>query len=659
VPRWVRSATGACPRIVHLVALDPARSERVRDTSFVLAPLGAALGASAGWQSFYGVTQWGPAAVVTAVLLIAALVLRPEPLPRPGLILILALGGFAAWSLASGWWAQSSAAAAVDGQRWVLYAMVTCLALLLARSERERTALLAGMAVGGLLATAALTVHLLGHGAASEFFARRLAYPVGYINGQGAAFGLLLWPSLAWAERGRHMAVRAAAAGAACLLVGLLLLTQSRGSALALAVTIVLVLVLVPGRLRRAWLLVVTGVSAGTVAGPLLDLYAAAPITTPVSPGGLHHALVPLLVASIVAAVAWGGLTSPALAPVWSGAAVKRAGTAVLCTGLVIVGASLFAFGHPVSRLDNAVHQFTSMDKRYAPGDSRLLSGSGNRRDYWRVALDAFKHRPLTGVGAGNYPRWWFALRRTDEDIRQPHSLWFQTLAETGVIGLLLLAAGLGAIALAVGRAAWRSREGRQALLAVAGVGSFGWWLVQTSVDWMHLLPGLTVSALVSAVLVLPRQCSETDIDAKVHPARRPLALTAIAVVVVCFATAGIGRTTVSAFFLHDARAALPGDPGKAIDRSRAALGLRPGNIDALTVEAAAYARSGDYGNARAALQEAIRLEPDTFVPYVLLGDLATRRGDVAQARIAYARAAVLNPLDPTIRRALTRARRS
>jgi cytochrome c-type biogenesis protein CcmH/NrfG len=312
--------------------------------------------------------------------------------------------------------------------------------------------------------------------------------------------------------------------------------------------------------------------------------------------------------------------------------------------------------GDPIGRIDHAADQFTSLDNNYAPGDSRLLSGSGNRYDYWRVAVDAFKSKPLEGVGAGNYPRSWFALRQTQENVRQPHSLWFQTAAETGVVGLLLMLAALAAASVGAGAAAWRARSERERLLAVGGLGAFAWWLVQTSVDWMHLLPGLTCVALVSAVVVLPRRSSMPATDA---PSSRPLVITAAVVVVVCLAAAGVGRTTLATFLLEDARSALPEDPAKAIDRSQAALRLRPGDVDALVVEAAAAARSGNYAAARGALLEATAREPHDFLPYVLLGDLATRRGDAGAARSAYAQAAALNPLDPAIRRSLLAARRS
>jgi tetratricopeptide (TPR) repeat protein len=373
--------------------------------------------------------------------------------------------------------------------------------------------------------------------------------------------------------------------------------------------------------------------------------------------GEIRDALLPLLLSAAVVGLVWGGLSSAALRPAWERATVRRAGVAILCVGALggLIG-TVAVVGNPIDRIDHAADQFTSLDNNYAPGDSRLLSGSGNRYDYWRVAVDAFKRKPLGGVGAGNYPQSWFALRQTQENVRQPHSLWFQTAAETGLVGLLLLLAALGAASVGVGTAAWRARSERERLLAVGGLGAFGWWLLQTSVDWMHLLPGLTCVALVSAVVVLPRRSPTPATEA---PSSRPLAITAAVVVVICLAAAGVGRTTLASFLLEDARSALPEDPAKTIDRSRAALGLRPGDVDALVVEAAAAARSGNYAAARGALLEATDLEPHNFLPYVLLGDLATRRGDIGAARAAYARAATLNPLDSAIRRSLLAARRS
>ena len=111
------------------------------------------------------------------------------------------------------------------------------------------------------------------------------------------------------------------------------------------------------------------------------------------------------------------------------------------------------------------------------------------------------------GVGAGNYARPYFRRRATTEDIDQPHSVELQVLSELGLVGLLLLACLIGGVAWGAVRARRRIR-GSELRLAIAtcGIGMFTAWLLQASVDWMHLLPGLTAIALAgAAVLLWPR----------------------------------------------------------------------------------------------------------------------------------------------------------
>ena len=120
------------------------------------------------------------------------------------------------------------------------------------------------------------------------------------------------------------------------------------------------------------------------------------------------------------------------------------------------------------------------------------------------MALDQFAANPIRGIGAGNYDRTYFLERRTTEDIRQAHSIELQTLGELGIVGGALLAVFLVAIAVGFGR---RAREAKNDLrargLAVAAGGTFAVWLVHTSVDWLHLIPGLTGIALCSAAVLV------------------------------------------------------------------------------------------------------------------------------------------------------------
>ena len=49
------------------------------------------------------------------------------------------------------------------------------------------------------------------------------------------------------------------------------------------------------------------------------------------------------------------------------------------------------------------------------PGSFRLISGGGNRYDYWRVAARTWVTEPIGGVGGGNYPEPYYRTRRTTE----------------------------------------------------------------------------------------------------------------------------------------------------------------------------------------------------------------------------------------------------
>lgn len=173
-------------------------------------------------------------------------------------------------------------------------------------------------------------------------------------------------------------------------------------------------------------------------------------------------------------------------------------------------------------------------------------------------------------------------------------------------------------------------------------------WLVHTSVDWLHLIPGVTGIALCgAAVLVAPWVRKPTA-----EPRRSTLRLAIIgaSVVVVLAGAAFLGRATLADKYRSDAEDLIARDPGAALQKAGDSLALNDEALPAYYVQAAAHARLNDYERARAALLEATRREPHDFVTWGLLGDLAVRRGDLGQARRAYARASRLNPRDESLR---------
>src|SRR5439155_953216 len=124
---------------------------------------------------------------------------------------------------------------------------------------------------------------------------------------------------------------------------------------------------------------------------------------------------------------------------------LARACVAVLAAGLVKVGGP----GAAVRRAYHAFNAPAPLVKTNASQRLFSLSGS-NRSEYWRVAWREYEDHPWLGGGAGSYQRFWLRHRRNGLPVLDAHSLYLETLAELGPLGLLLL---LAALALPLGAA--------------------------------------------------------------------------------------------------------------------------------------------------------------------------------------------------------------
>jgi O-antigen ligase len=120
-----------------------------------------------------------------------------------------------------------------------------------------------------------------------------------------------------------------------------------------------------------------------------------------------------------------------------------------------------------------------------------LLTGlfGVNRPHYWHVAWHEVGLNPVLGSGAGTFERYWLLYRPDGSFARDAHSLYLETLAELGPIGLVLLLAALGLPLLVL-------RRRRDPMLATAAAGYVA-YLVHTGVDWDWELPVVTLCGLV------------------------------------------------------------------------------------------------------------------------------------------------------------------
>ncbi len=449
-------------------------------------------------------TDWYPPALFVLGLFVVALVSMPPPRRSPRLVVaaVLLLGLYAALSYLSIGWADQRADAWDGANRTALYAVTFALFALWALRGAAAATVLGALGLG--VAALGLVELLRVNGAPdpSPFFSGgRFAAPVGYANANAALWSLGLWPCLALAVR-REVApaLRGTFLGAAMLLAGLALMGQSRGWLFSIPLVAIVFLVLAPARTRAALGLIAVAGGTFFMRGPLVEVYRA----IEADPGGAHAAAVlaqasrTLILAAAALAVLWALVAAADARLEVSPRHARLGGRALLLAGGAASVAGLLLWtgqgGDPVRAVASGWQEFRhTTEPRQGP--THLGGGFGsNRYDFWRVALGVFRERPAVGAGAENFQQDYLERRRSDETPRYPHSLAFRVLAETGLVGALLLAAALVA-ALAAARGAILRRSGLGAAVAAGASTTFVYFFVHGSVDWFWELAGLGAAA--------------------------------------------------------------------------------------------------------------------------------------------------------------------
>jgi hypothetical protein len=217
-------------------------------------------------------------------------------------------------------------------------------------------------------------------------------------------------------------------------------------------------------------------------------------------------AVVLLIAANVFLAVAFAWVSRRIQVP-----AALRAAFAV-AVGLVVafaIAGVFVRYGGPVTLATKGYTTFKAPPPHYTGNlNNRLLSFSGNgRADLWRIAWKDAKGHPLLGAGAGTYERYFLRNQPPrGSRVRDAHSLYLETLAELGPIGLAILVAAL-AIPLAI------LPRARRHPLVPAVAGAYVAYLVHTGVDWDWELPAVTLAGLLcgSATLLFARRSTPSE----------------------------------------------------------------------------------------------------------------------------------------------------
>lgn len=585
-------------------------------------------------QGAYFSQSWGWVALAFLVPTTVLLLLERVTVPgRLRIAFLAAVGSLALWIALSALWSVSPAGSIRELERMLVYVGVA-LALTFVARRGDEAAVLAG-ALGGitLVSGYALATRLIPdrfQTFADPDLPYRLSAPIGYWNALGllATMGIVL--ALGHAAHARRTVWAAAAASTTPILVATLYFTFSRGAWVALGAGLVCMTAFDPRRLRLFWTaLVISPPAILTVAIASRQEALTRQDALPADWEREGHRLA-LVVLGLVACSALAASVAHLVARrVVIGSRSRRAfdGVLIAVAAGAIVG-SLVAVGGPVGGASELWKRFDRDPVVGADLNARLFSASGNgRSELLRVSWGAGKERLVAGNGAGSFEYLWYERRPSTLIVRDGHSLYLDTFAELGVVGVVLL--GLALLIPFV--AGFRARRSR---FVAAGVGALAAWAAAAALDWHWEVVGVTMTALLVGGICLA--AAERH-----HRRRLPIsgrvALGSAGVVLSAFAVVSL----VGNQALFAGREALEReDWADARDQARRADALLPWSFEPKVVLGDAYAGLGDRQASLRSYRDAVEVDRRNWVVWLRLAQVASGR---ERAR-AYAEVHGLNP---------------
>jgi hypothetical protein len=586
-------------------------------------------------------------------------VLPSGRLTRTAWTALACLAGFVAWTALASTWSLSSERSLQELSRVACYLAVLVLAIGI-HSDRQRAV---RHTVQALAAAAAVVVGLalLSRLFPSSFPAAhttaaflpgtqaRLGWPLNYWNALAALVALGLPLLLSIATSARTLRGQAAAAAPIPLFALCGYLTFSRGGAIAAAVALLAFLALAPQRLPKLATVAVTAAGgailiAGAVHRSAIERGLAGPAAA--AQGRQLLLLIVLVCGGVALAQSGIGLAARHRTTArWLEVPPTRA-RALLLAGLVTALVLGVALGAP-SRLGHAWQQFTTSNgavTRTLGHDSlaRFTNlNSDSRYAYWKVAVQATHGHLIGGSGPGTFQLLWEPRAPFGGYVINAHSLYVETLAEVGVVGLALLLAFLVLVLATAVRVAIRSQGEARALAAGAAAALIA-FAVSASVDWVWQMPVLPAAFLLLAGAVLAPGSRSAGTPRNRILVRAGAIVTALA----CLAAIAIPLGTVSTV-RQSQQAAGAGDTTLALADAQTAVSLEPGAASPQLQEALVLEVRHDLPDALTAAHNATRDEPTNWITWLILSRLEAESGHAQAAVSAYDRSRQDNPRSP------------
>jgi tetratricopeptide (TPR) repeat protein len=468
----------------------------------------------------------------------------------------------------------------------------------------------------------------------------RLRNPIGYWNALALVAGLAL-PLALWLAAGRQHARVLRAGGVLLVYVAsiALVLTYSRAGIVVAAVGVALWLWLARDRFEGLLMLVAGGgpglvVAAWAFTQPGLVDHLQTSATR--ERAGAWFALALVLGAAAALALShFGARAGERLSDDDRHRWAMRLAAGIAGAAVVALIAATIAVGGPREWID----EFRGGD--VAQGGGRLTElSSNNRWTWWKESWELFREEPLAGHGAHTFEIARRPIRVGSIVTEEPHNLGVQSLAELGIVGLLL---GVGAAGLALA-ACWQAvkrldGDERAAASALAVLLPVYLLHALADIDWDFVAASAPVLFVVGVLLAVGRPPAEP----RGRPALATVTCVAALAVLYSIAAPWLSQRRVEVAYGAIARA----DAREAASAARQAHDLNPLSVDPLWAWALAEATARNTAETLRRYREAVDLQPENSDTWFTLGAFEFQIGRYRDAYFNLDRAYALDPYGP------------
>jgi hypothetical protein len=584
---------------------------------------------------------------------------------RTGRLMFGLLAAFAAWNVLALGWTESAERTSTEVGRVATYLGVFALALAAQAQGRWRYVL--GGITAGMIAVCALAVlsrlepTWFPERMTEQFLPgieidRRLAYPLNYSSGLGAFAAIAAPLALAATASARHIAIQALAAGALPLIALTLWLTTSSLSLPAAAIALLAFFVLAPDRLPKLATLVVSAAGSALLFAAVEQREAldrGLPTPAALAEGDEMKAVILVVcvgVALVQVAISLAAryATRPAFLRPNRAQTALATGVTVAALGTVALAAG--GLGAAADGWDRFKDRSGAIPAESSRGQQILDVSSSGRYDFWLSSVDAWETEKLTGIGPGTFEFWWSREGTYPGFVRDAHSLYFESLAELGIVGAALILGFVVAILFVGAARTLRAPPDLRTAIAAATAGCAA-FAAAALVDWVWELAVIPVIFLTLAAVA---------IGAGREPARRRAARRPSGPPALDFARANAGRIGIGALALAAIAAiAVPfarttsveasqqayanGDVEAALEHASDALAFQGGSSSPYIQRALVLEAAGSSDEAVKAVRQATANEPTNWRTWFVRSGVEARAGNPQQSADALRRARRLN----------------